>query len=84
MEHYLVFFVDSKGFFYNKGIFSHYFEAHEFIENFDLNSFGKNSANIRWAVIEKWNNELNTEASWKFTKNNTNKFEFNSSFVRSY
>ena len=84
MEHHLVYFVDSEGFFYNKGIFSHYFEAHEFIENFDLNSFGTNSANIRWAVIEKWNNELNTEASWKFTKNNTNKFEFNNSFVRSY
>lgn len=84
MEHYLVYFVDLEGFSYNKGVFSYYFEAHEFIENFDLNSFRENCANIKWAVIEKWNNELNTDSSWKFTKNNTNKFEFNSSFVRCY
>ena len=84
MEHYLVYFVDSEGKTYNKGIFSYYFEAHEFIESFDLKNAKDNCSNIKWAVIEKWAEEVNMDSSWKFTKNNTNKFEFNSSFARSF
>lgn len=54
MEHYLVYFVDSEGDSYNKGIFSYYFQAHEFVQSFDfLENKNDNCPNIKWAVIEK-------------------------------